>query len=98
MNEFDRVVFENKADAEMFLDRLKSIMWKDKCVTLYDYYCLAGYYAMTTPADMLYGWSTFEELNTVTIKRENPFNGTGYYLDMPSTNKVTKYSKTLGIA
>ena len=98
MNKFDRVVFENKVDAEMFLDQLKSMMWKDKCVTLYYYYCLAGYYAMTTLADMLWGWTTFKELNTVTIKRNNPFNGTGYYLDMPPANKVNKYSKTLGIA
>lgn len=97
MNEFDRVVFENKADAEIFLDQLKSMMWKDKCVTLYDYYCLAGFYAMTIPADMLWGWITFKELNTVTIKRNNPFDGTGYYLDMPPANKVNKYSKTLGI-
>lgn len=98
MNEFDRVVFEDKADAEMFLDRLKYMMWKDKCVTLYDYYCLAGYYAMTTPADMLWGWTTFKELNIINIKHENPFNGSGYYLDMPPANKVDKYSKALGIA
>lgn len=79
----DRIIFENKSDAEEGLRRLKDIITQYNVATICDLYDLVN--CAASEADCAWGWTNLDD--SIINEEET---GDGYYLSLPDPSYIFK--------
>lgn len=75
--DFKNVKFGNRGDAERVLARLEDIIYKNRYVSLLDFYDLTG--QPTRSTDSNYGWTNLDRARVDRLRGDN-----GYIIHFPS--------------
>lgn len=74
---FKNVKFSNRGDAERILTKLEDIIYKNRYVSLLDFYDLTGQHSNST--DDNYGWTNLDRARVERLRSDN-----GYIIRFPS--------------
>lgn len=74
---FKNVKFKNRGDAERILTKMEDIIYKNRFVSILDFYDITGQHS--NPTDDNYGWTNLDRVKVERLRSDN-----GYIIRFPS--------------